>query len=36
MEGINAGRKTIPFARFDAKRMRAGPGKPPILPHRVG
>jgi hypothetical protein len=24
MEGVNAGRKTIPFARFDAKRRAQG------------
>ena len=36
MDGINAARKTIPFARFDATRCAQGLGGAAILPNRVG
>jgi hypothetical protein len=35
MDGINAGRKTIPFARFD-KAHQSGPRMPAVLPHGMG
>src|SRR5271163_3450988 len=33
MEGVNAGRKTIPFARFDKERTKPRPRVPALLPH---
>ena len=36
MDGINAGRKTIPFARFDKERTKQVLEVPAVLPHRVG